>query len=460
MNEDDHFNFSNLSPLQSDDEFDGNDLLDYTEEILSTGSYCTDENDSKRIQFSLTTIPSYVELQSEHSTYVDCEIEGKIVAVTFNLEKDLGSNEFVAIKVECLPNCTFQNDFFSHVEQKRVKGRDFLDLSLRLVYMGPTGSQTGRLSDGFAQHSIPIKVNAFNGEYCITVVNRTERLLKGSYILWISAVPLDVKEAQFSTIQIQTLKINLRIEEEVDATSVMPNSRVSGTVLPGNTVFYRFMLGERNKLIRCSVNHLDNIKNTDTDEILDIFITNRFCGLFPVNRDTAIWTSDYQVNRIVEILPDDVNLSQDPDEGGSDAFIVAVSANPEYLHTENQILYELSIEIEDYQPVIQINSNHMMDTPDNNGQQSIESHTLTLNEYSYFSIEFDPTEQDSIAFSCNVLRPHVSRVPSLAEKYRNITDLRCQKMLSSEFLTGVSAEKHLFQDIVRKVQFVLGYLRI
>lgn len=467
MNRYDPSNFSTISPLQSDDEFDGNDLLDYTEEVLSTGSYHTEEGEiSKAALFSATSIPTYIDLQPSHSSYVDCEVGGKLIAVTFTLEKALHSNEFIGIRIECLPNCTFQTDFISHIEPKKMKGRDFLDLSLRLIYGGKLSSEsTGFRNHRQSQPAIPIKVAVFNGEYCITVSNRTDRLQEGSYILWISApAPEANREAEYSSIQIQTLKLNLKVVEEVDATAIVANSLINGIVGTGNQVFYRFVVSERNKVVRCSVrtisNKLQRSHSADayalpaSEGVVDLFVTNRFSGLSPVTRETAIWTTDYQINHAVEILPNDINLAQNIDEVGSDTFIIAVYANPEY-NISTEVSFEMIIEVEDHKPIFHFPLFDVTSNKDVGGsvlQQSLECLSLPFNEYNFFSIEFDPTERESIAISLNILRPNVSRVPSLWEKHQNISQLRTEKNLANyNYLPGVCPEMTLFQDVVEKV---------
>jgi hypothetical protein len=454
-------NVSNISPLASDDEFDGNDFLDYSHEMLSIGGTNADDTqDIKRyLAYGTQSVSNYVELQLSHSTFVDCATDSKPVGLTFSLDKELISSEFIAISIFCIPNCTTEEDFISRVEKKRVKGLDYLNLAFRLVYLGGNNlSYNTEHQNINSEAGIPINAAVYNGEYCLTLANRSERLKQGQYVLYLSVVNNE-NEVGYSAVHIQTLRITYNISNEVDATSVVPGSPTQGKLAAGEVKYFRFVFIENSKAIRISLKAPKKDSNTltkrssirsypsslDTETNLDLFVTNKFCGLYPVTKETAVW-STRDNNKVVEILPTEVKLANNQDDIASNTFIICVSgSNKENfdLETQLEMSFELLVEITDYHPLIHNSLNDfksIRNSSATSNQYYSNSNTMKCGEMMSFSLEFDPTERVQIAVVLNLLKSSLHRSPAVYETFRDIPELRQKKEIVDSLISGVSCE--------------------
>jgi hypothetical protein len=453
-------NVSNISPLASDDEYDGNDFMDYSQELLSTGTLNIDE--TLEINKHLTAIPgisSYFELQSGNSTFIDFSVDSKPIGLSFSLDKPLVSSEFVAISIFCIPNYSIEEDFISQIERKKVKRIDYLDFSFRLVYIGNINLSYNTDNQQFgSEQNIPIKTAIFNGEYCITLTNHYEKLKQGHYILYLSINESEGKyDAAISAIQIQSLKVTYQVLQEVEATAVIPGSSISSKIHPGEYVYYRLVLIEKSKAIRISVrpSKAKTINQSETlDNVLDVFVTNKFCGLYPVSKESAVWSTRCHLHPLLEILPGDVKLALNEDDVASNTFIIAVYADPETVLSE--ISYNILVEIVDSTPLTSYSLSDFQKLKNRHSKFCYQCNNVQIqpNQFSYFSIDFDPTERSEIVVMMNLLRSSANRLAPMYEAFHDIDELKQKLNIGSSFLQGVVCESvHLF-EVLDKVSFL------
>jgi hypothetical protein len=597
-------NLSNISPLASDDELEnenedneGNDDSEnnddffdssyYNHEMLSVAESARElpaSNNENGLPLPLTeTSNNYIELSTSNSTFIDCEVGSKPLNLSFTLDNTLDSSEFIAISIYCIPNCRIEDDFIANIEKKRILSYDFVNLSFRLIYFGNITDPNITMPHSSSSSStavIPLKSSVFNGEYCLTLANRSEKLKKGVYLLNVTAIDNNVTVAstvgsggevfwlnkrEYDTkIHIQTLKINFSICKEVEATAIIANSPITGKILRrkrrkrgvargvigaegGEYLYYRFVMIEKGKTLRFKVNpckkkekekesvpsqqHLNNSNNkmvrfnnssstssssavqkVEDEEIdLSLFISNKYCGLFPVSKETAVWSSHHTVNhQILEILPNDIYLSSQSDDVASNTFIIGVYCNESSSQVEErnghslmtieeenddsflfgedherekedreedfeEIPFEFMIEVLDDQPITAFSAipssssviaggsgigvfssvkNNMKSSPSNYHCHNIQ---LSFNQFQHFSVEIDPTESSLQTLVSVQLLKNNARIPPLYERYLNIQDFKKQKInsfSSSHFIQGISSELPLLHDIIEKVFFV------
>lgn len=399
---------------------------------------------------------NYFRLEKGHATYATIEQGGRGVCLQFTIEKDLSVRDVVAVSLYCVPNYIMDDDLIASAKRRRQRGLDFigLDFDLTMNELSPHGAhRTDESDENFSlgnsqaansRHSrksttpdrsrhgaIKMKTHLFNGTYTLVISTAHGALRAGEYNLCISIQPERDEDGneKVSFLYHQDIRASYNIVPEVKATSLPTNSTTLVSVGCKEFAYYRVVLADRTQMI--------SFRTESSKGDVEIFITNQFDSLVPVDQQNAVWRSRDPGNSRIDILPDDLGLAESTEQDNSssvETFLVGLFGSSDGVNqctfsiltsapvsvTRFVLTSEYDEEDRDYQASRSNNTSNL----DPKGRCESEPLVLPLHEYRYFSAVFNPVERAKIAVvmdlhSLSTSGGHLK----LSYRYRNVETL-------------------------------------
>lgn len=376
-------------------------------------------------------------LDAGHPTYATLEQGGKIAGLDFSIERNLKVQEVVVLSVYCVPHYVMDDDFMACAKKRRQRGNDFLGLQFELIMNDSSpdadenhssgnsiglsrggGSRKGESPEHGKQPTFKLKSHLFNGTYTLVLSTSHGSLKAGDYTLLVSIQPEYDEQGneKNSFLFHQDIRVMFDVIQEVKAKALAVNSSVEVSVGCKECVYYRVVLADKSQTISFSA------KAKEGD--VDMFVTNQFDGLVPVTQENAIWQSNDPGHSYLQILPDDNNLLDVDNSSGNgvETFLIGLFGQGDGLNTcvfsitasapKPISRFVLASEYEEGEEAGLYIQGNSRSGPSNSvsssmlsqsvtdiakGKSDSEPFVLPLNEYHYFSVQFNPVERGRVA---------------------------------------------------------------